>query len=85
MIQTSPTTTVTVHGVLSPVLPSGTSPISRCDAESAVALHAIMTGTLPLTDALLYYSDWCLERTLLVAEQRGFSPAHVLISRGLHR
>lgn len=54
------------HGVLSPILPAGVSPLQQCNAESATALAAVLTGTLPLEQALFYYRDWCLERRLIL-------------------
>jgi hypothetical protein len=59
------------HAVLSPHLPAEASPIERCDAEIACALDAILTGSRPLDDALLYWTDWNWERKLLLAEQAG--------------
>jgi hypothetical protein len=58
--------TRTDHSVISPVLPAGASPLQQCNAEIATALAAVLTGTLPLEQALLYYRDWCLERHLIL-------------------
>jgi hypothetical protein len=57
-------TTVNPQGVLSPVLGPEVSVLDRCEAEIAIALSAVLTGALPLAEALLYYHDWCLEREL---------------------
>jgi hypothetical protein len=70
-----------VGGVVSPIMPGDASPLERCDAEIATALQAVLTGSLPLEEALLYYADWCWERRLILAEQVGVPPAAFLSGR----
>ena len=41
--------------------------LMRCDREIATALEALLTGSIPILDALLWYTDWCWERELLLA------------------
>jgi len=41
--------------------------LMRCDREIATALDALLTGSIPIHDALLWYTDWCWERELLLA------------------
>jgi len=41
--------------------------LMRCDREIAAALDALLTGSLPILDALLWYTDWYRERELLLA------------------
>ena len=69
------TPTEVFGGVLSPVMPRDASPLERCNAEIATALGAVLTGSLPLEEALLYYRDWCWERNLILAEQIGIPAA----------
>jgi hypothetical protein len=74
--QTTPTSnggplTEVVGGVLSPIPGSNSSALERCEAEIATALSAILTGSLPLEEALLYYTDWCTERDVLLAQAAG--------------
>jgi hypothetical protein len=60
-------TVIIIHGVISPFLPPDASPLQHCEAEIATALAAVLTGSLPLEQALLYYCDWCLERRLIIS------------------
>jgi hypothetical protein len=39
--------------------------LARCDREIAAARKALLTGSVPLRDALLWYIDWCREREFL--------------------
>lgn len=64
-----------VGGVVSPVMPGDATPLERCNAEIATALQAVLSGSLRLEEALLYYWDWCWERKLILAEQVGIPPA----------
>ena len=41
--------------------------LMRCDREIATALDALLTGSIPVLDAMLLYTDWCWERELLLA------------------
>ena len=41
--------------------------LMRCDREIATALDALLIGSIPILDALLWYTDWCRERELLLA------------------
>ena len=41
--------------------------LMRCDREIATALDALLTGSIPILDAILWYTDWCWERELLLA------------------
>jgi hypothetical protein len=45
--------------------------LERCDREIAAAMKALLTGSAPIVDALLWYTDWCRERelVLLAAEE----------------
>jgi hypothetical protein len=67
-------TTEVVDSVVSPIMPADATPLDRCDAEIATALQAVLTGSLELEEALLYYRDWCSEPTPIVGEQRGLPP-----------
>jgi hypothetical protein len=40
--------------------------LERCDREIAAALKALLTGSVPITEALLWYTDWCRERELIL-------------------
>lgn len=60
-------TVIIIHGVISPILPPDASPLLHCEAEIAAALAAVLSGSLPLEQALLYYRDWCLERRLIIS------------------
>ena len=60
-------TVIIIHGVISPILPPNASPLQHCEDEIATALAAVLTGSLPLEQALLYYCDWCLERRLIIS------------------
>ena len=71
--------TEVIGGVVSPIMPRDASPLDRCDAEIATALQAVLTGSLPLEEALLYYRDWCCERKLILAEEVGI-PATAFFS-----
>ena len=73
--------TEVVGGVLSPVMPGDATPLERCNAEIATALRAVLTGSLPLEEALLYYRDWCCERKLILAEELGIPPAALFSDR----
>jgi len=42
--------------------------LERCDREIAAARKALLTGSVPFLDALLWYTDWCRERDLLQTE-----------------
>jgi hypothetical protein len=42
-----------------------TEELARCDREIAAARKALLTGSVPSLDALLWYTDWCRERELL--------------------
>lgn len=39
---------------------------TRCDQEITAAREALLTGSIPLLDALLWYCDWHRERELLL-------------------
>ncbi len=45
--------------------------LARCDREIAAALEALLTGSIPVTDAVLWYTDWCCERELLLVGSEG--------------
>ncbi len=40
--------------------------LERCDREMAAAMKALLTGSVPIIDALLWYTDWCRERELIL-------------------
>ena len=84
-----PPTTTIIHGVISPSLPAKASPLWRCDAEIATGLTAVITGTLPLQQALLYYCDWCRERLFILSASTRLTdqpkPAAHQFSRGKHQ
>jgi hypothetical protein len=40
--------------------------LERCDREIAAAMDALLTGSVPIDDALLWYTDWCRERELIL-------------------
>jgi len=40
--------------------------LDRCDGEIAAAMKALLTGSVPIVDALLWYTDWCRERELIL-------------------
>lgn len=40
--------------------------LDRCDREIAAAMKALLTGSVPIVDALLWYTDWCWERELIL-------------------
>jgi hypothetical protein len=40
--------------------------LGRCDREIAAALKALSTGSVPIAEALLWYTDWCRERELIL-------------------
>jgi len=40
--------------------------LERCDREIAAAIEALLTGSAPIVDALLWYTDWCRERELIL-------------------
>jgi hypothetical protein len=40
--------------------------LERCDREIAAAMKALLTGSAPIVDALLWYTDWCRERELIL-------------------
>jgi hypothetical protein len=40
--------------------------LERCDREMAAAMEALLTGSAPVDDALLWYTDWCRERELIL-------------------
>jgi hypothetical protein len=40
--------------------------LERCDREMAAAMKALLTGSAPVDDALLWYTDWCRERELIL-------------------
>ena len=40
--------------------------LERCDREIAAAMDALLTGSVPIGDALLWYADWCRERELIL-------------------
>jgi hypothetical protein len=40
--------------------------LERCDREIAAAMEALLTGSAPVDDALLWYTDWCRERELIL-------------------
>jgi hypothetical protein len=42
-----------------------TEELAHCDREIAAAREALLAGSAPLLDALLWYTDWCWERELL--------------------
>lgn len=41
--------------------------LERCDREIGAAMKALLTGSVPIVDALLWYTDWCRERQLITA------------------
>ena len=40
--------------------------LERCDREIAAAMKALLTGSAPVVDALLWYTDWWRERELIL-------------------
>jgi hypothetical protein len=40
--------------------------LERCDREIAAAMKALLAGSAPIVDALLWYTDWCRERKLIL-------------------
>jgi hypothetical protein len=40
--------------------------LERCDREIGAAMKALLTGSVPIVDALLWYTDWCRERQLIL-------------------
>jgi hypothetical protein len=40
--------------------------LERCDREIAAALRALLNGSVPIVEALLWYTDWCRERELIL-------------------
>lgn len=40
--------------------------LERCDRDIAAAMKALFTGSAPIVDALLWYTDWCRERELIL-------------------
>ena len=40
--------------------------LERCDREIAAALQALLNGSVPIVEALLWYTDWCRERELIL-------------------
>jgi hypothetical protein len=40
--------------------------LRRCEREIAAAMNALLTGSVPIVDALLWYTDWCRERELIL-------------------
>jgi hypothetical protein len=57
-------------GMLAEVTACGRSALKRelgrCDREIAAEGEALLTGSAPILDALLWYTDWCHERELLL-------------------
>lgn len=47
--------------------------LERCDREIADALRALLNGSVPIVEALLWYTVWCRERELilLAADEAG--------------
>jgi hypothetical protein len=45
---------------------------TRCDQEITAAREALLTGSIPILDALLWYCDWQRERDLLLDQRRSF-------------
>lgn len=43
-----------------------TEELEHCDREIATAMAALLTGSAPIVDALLWYTDWCRERELIL-------------------
>ena len=43
--------------------------LERCDREIAAAIEVLVTGSVPIGDALLWYTDWCRERELILASE----------------
>jgi hypothetical protein len=44
----------------------GMEDLERCDREIAAAMEALLICSVPIVDALLWYTDWCRERELIV-------------------
>ncbi len=40
--------------------------LERCGREIAAAMKALLTGSAPIVDALLWYTGWCRERELIL-------------------
>ena len=40
--------------------------LERCDREIDAAMKALLTGSVPSIDALLWHTDWCRERELIL-------------------
>ncbi len=40
--------------------------LEHCDREIAAAMDALLTGSAPIIDALLWYTDWCRESELIL-------------------
>jgi hypothetical protein len=40
--------------------------LERCDREIAAAIEVLLMGSVPIVDALLWYTDWCRERELIL-------------------
>jgi hypothetical protein len=40
--------------------------LERCDREIAASLRALLNGSVPIVEALLWYTDWCRERELII-------------------
>jgi hypothetical protein len=40
--------------------------LERGDREIAAAMKALLTGSAPIVDALLWYTDWYRERELIL-------------------
>ena len=40
--------------------------LERRDRDIATAIEALVTGSAPIVDALLWYTDWCRERELIL-------------------
>jgi len=49
--------------------------LERCDREIAAAMEALLTGSAPIVEALLWYTDWCRERTDTSRVGRSVRPA----------
>ena len=43
--------------------------LAHCDAESARALALLRSGEIPALDGLVYWTDWLMERELILKEE----------------
>ena len=43
--------------------------LAQCEAESTRALGLLLSGEIPAHDGLVYWTDWLMERELILKEE----------------